>query len=207
VVLLLLIALGIGAIALAADQSTTLPAKNTTSQAALPEPRTRPATGPSTEREMALAWQRIEARRQSLDADFYAPASVQSIDQVTHKDGRKFTGKILDYGTRLAVVTKQGRFLFNRDDLTEVEPKKRPDEQVKPNLADVDVLFIERTPRMRSNHGNVEYKEGLPRLREANGDGLFPAEGTEVTYTAHVANKGRCPRDRWSSSGLTTTGR
>lgn len=151
-------------------------------------PRPLPPSLPLIPAEEHLA--NLEKQLQSVDGDRLVPGRIKSVDEIVDKDGKKHVGKVIEYGTHVVMITNEGRQIFKRADLRDVALKRRPEEMNKPDLPDLDVTHIERAPRMRSNHGNVDYRDGLPFLRSANPDLAHPPAGTEVTFTAHIINKG-----------------
>lgn len=64
-----------------------------------------------------------------------------------------------------------------------------------PGPVDLDVTYIERTPRYPSLHGKVDYPEGIPVLTAAGASirKFAPDVGEVVTFAAHVVNKGTQP--------------
>jgi hypothetical protein len=69
----------------------------------------------------------------------------------------------------------------------------------KPHGIDLDVLYIERTPKYASYA--VDYRAGIPHLAEGTETaGRWPQPGELVTFSAHVTNKGT---DRSSSFQVT----
>lgn len=120
----------------------------------------------------------------------YQPGSITATDEAEGQDGQKYVGKLLDYGPLVVMATNTGRYLLERPSLKRVEPSKRPPSQNKPDLPDLDVTYIERLPRTLSCHANIDYSNGMPRLLLPELPALYPAEGSEVTFVAHVINKG-----------------
>ncbi len=74
---------------------------------------------------------------------------------------------------------------------------------VKPDRPDLDVTFIERTPRFKRYHdnGRTSYERkmfrkdnvGVMKYPDYADEPKWPADGDEVTFTAHVKNAGTQP--------------
>lgn len=143
---------------------------------------------------MRQAEERIRERVQAFDADVYHPTEVTNLDKVILKGDRVLVGKVIELGTWLIVVDRLQRHVLRREQAERVEFMRDPEDRAMPDLPDLDVTFIERTPRFRSNHGNVPYADGIPQpLTQPNDDPMWPAAGSTVTFTGHVRNKGKRP--------------
>lgn len=127
----------------------------------------------------------------------WVPASG-SRDKVRLKDGTVLEGKFLDWGTWFAVVSPAGRQVLERARLESVEFHSAVAADSRADKPDLGVTFIERLPRLRSNHDNVTYEKDLPRLRQSNPDPMWPVEGQEATFIAHVRNHGTVPSPGFS---------
>lgn len=160
----------------------------------------RPTVRPSVlsaDETQAIMKQTEAAVRQKLEtiyAEQYVPGEITPDTELDLEDGRQLTGKLLFFPPYRVVITKEGQrhILDYRTPEGKVKSSRRISDrpETRPDLPDLDVTYIERTPRTRSNHGNVDYPGGLPKLKRPNEDRLFPLPGTKVTFTAHVVNRG-----------------
>lgn len=146
-----------------------------------------------TEDAVASATTRARARIGSRFANLFKLDHVRNEDEITFNDGRALQGKVVDFGPAILLMSQNGdRQMIDRADLSRVDIGKSGLPAPTPNLPDVDVLFIERLPRQQSYHGKVAYLNGAPVL-QCPVTPPFPAEGSPVTFVAHVANKGGQP--------------
>ena len=128
----------------------------------------------------------------SVDKDAFRPGKVTSKDTVDLKDGSTFTGKVLDYGPYLGLVGSTDRKVISRALARKFTLSWGDQAPKKPNLPDLDVTYIERLPRYRSNHGNLTWDTKGSRLflTKPNPDPVWPKGGTKATFKAHIVNKG-----------------
>jgi hypothetical protein len=92
---------------------------------------------------------------------------------------------------------------FTRPALRVVFTPKRLDQIKKPDLPDLDVTYIERTPRYTRYHDNGEttYERkmfrgdnvGIMKFPDYGNQQKWPDAGDRVTFTAHVKNAGTRP--------------
>lgn len=163
-------------------------------------PKAHAAAGPITpsavaqpDQTQALMMATRQAVRDKLLAKYsrhYPPGQISASDEAEGLDGQKYVGKLLDYGSMVVMASNNGRYAIERSSLKRVEPSKRPAIQTKPDLPDLDVTYIERLPRTLSCHGQIDFPNGMPRLLLPEMPALYPAEGSTVTFVAHVVNKG-----------------
>jgi hypothetical protein len=127
-----------------------------------------------------------------INRDAFSPGKFIAKDEITLKDGSTLTGKILDYGPYIGFVDGGKRWIMPRSEITKMTASWGAEKPVKSNIPDIDVTYIERLPRYRSNHLNVGYdpKEKGVYLPKPNNDPVYPAKGTKTTFKAHVVNKG-----------------
>lgn len=143
-------------------------------------------------------------------------AAVACADTLNFADGRTWTGcYVKDEGIRLVVwrslaeVGKPGT-IVPRGQVTSYKVERGDDWDVKPNLPDLTLTFIEITPKLAGLHGVVDYDVfGRPSLRpgpsiaDLGETGKFhatPAQvaklklaykpGETITMTANVRNLG-----------------
>ncbi|NUN47465.1 MAG: hypothetical protein HUU15_01380 [Candidatus Brocadiae bacterium] len=140
----------------------------------------------------------LEARCAAL-----APGSPsEGRDTVQLRDGTELRGRVLDFGTCVGVLGADGTTILERPLVRSLKCSPAAD---RPEIQDLGVTFIERLPRLRSNHDNVEYENGLPRLRRPNPDPMWPRDGQDAAFVAHVRNHGTAPAApfafRWAIDG------
>jgi hypothetical protein len=127
-----------------------------------------------------------------VDHEAFAPGHTLAHDEIVLNDGTTLAGKLLDYGAYICVVDANQRHVLKRDDVAKITASWGPTPPQKPALPDLDVTYIERLPRYRSNHGNVSYDpngRGV-YLPKPNDEPVWPPAGTKATFKAHVVNKG-----------------
>jgi hypothetical protein len=126
----------------------------------------------------------------SLDRPAFPPDKCLARDEIVLKNGTKLTGKVLDYGPWLCLIDAKGRSIITRQTMQKLTMSWGATPPAKPAMPDLDVTYIERLPRYRSNHGSVGYdpKEKGVYLKRPNDDPLWPPKGTEATFKAHVVN-------------------
>jgi hypothetical protein len=127
-----------------------------------------------------------------VDTAAFAPGKFKAFDIVEMKNGTVFKGKVLDYGPYLCIIDEKGRHIVSRAATKKITLSWGAQTPKKPNLPDLDVTFIERLPRYRSNHGNVSWDEKAKGIwvTKPNPDPVWPPKGTKATFKAHVVNKG-----------------
>jgi hypothetical protein len=99
---------------------------------------------------------------------------------------------VLDYGPYLALIDSSSRKVIPRAQTKKLTLSWGEQAPKKPNTPDLDVTYIERLPRYRSNHGNLTWDtKGMKVfLTKPNPDPVWPDAGTKATFKAHVVNKG-----------------
>ena len=126
-----------------------------------------------------------------VDKDVFMPGGFLAKDKVFFNDYSTGEGKVLDYGPYLVVIDGTKRRVVPRGDVEKFEISWGEEPPKKPNVPDIDVTYIERLPRYRTNHGNNQF---LPWrkiiLKEPNNEPVWPPAGTRTTFKAHVVNKG-----------------
>lgn len=153
-----------------------------------------------SQKRMAISQQKVRAFVESFDKNIYPVGKIQHLDTIKLKGGKQYTGKFIDLGTWDILVNNEGRYYFDRQDITEITLKRIEKLNKKPDLPDLDVTYIERLPRYRSNHGNLKYGgkdypyEGIAyELVTANNDPMWPPEGSTATFIGHIKNHGNEP--------------
>jgi hypothetical protein len=128
---------------------------------------------------------------ENVDRDAFLPGEFVAEDEVILGDGTSIGGKVLDYGPYLCVIDDNKRWVMPRDNAEKINLGWGDSLLDKPEMPDLDVTYIERLPRYRSNHNNVIYdtEKGI-HLAKPNDDPLWPPKGTKTTFKAHVVNKG-----------------
>lgn len=129
---------------------------------------------------------------EQVDATVFRPGKFLAKDEVVLADGTTLRGKVLDYGPYVCLVDESKRTVLAREAIRKMTISWGEQAPSKPNIPDLDVTYIERLPRYRSNHANVAYdpeKRGV-YLPKPNDDPVWPPKGTKATFKAHVVNKG-----------------
>ena len=129
-------------------------------------------------------------------------------DVVTLTTGEIRIGKVLEWGTLVYFwdKTKKQKETYKRTDVQSFIINRSEKIRKKPNLPDLTVAFIERTPRDQGWHGVVAYErdgkeKGLPWLTiDPSKYQLHPKDGQEVTFTIHILNAGLAPSVPFSYS-------
>jgi hypothetical protein len=118
-------------------------------------------------------------------------------DRLTLETGELRIGKILEWGTLVYFWDKTTgeRYAYKRSEVRNMERVRSEAVRKKPNLPDLTVAYIERTPRDQGWHNVVKYdlkgKKGLGVLMiDPTKYQLHPAPGQKVTFTVHVLNAG-----------------
>ena len=147
---------------------------------------------PAVTRRMEETRSRIMAWLGDVDAEAFPPGKFLARDKVLLKSGQARTGKILDYGPFVCLLDAKGRTILPRGEIKKMTASWPQPAPKKPAAADLDVTYIERLPRYRSNHANVGYDPRVKGvfLRKPNSDPLWPPDGAKATFKAHVVNKG-----------------
>ena len=128
----------------------------------------------------------------NVDRETFAPGKFLAKDELILKDGHIMTGKILDYGPYVSFIDGGKRWVVPRSGISKMTQSWGDHKPIKPDMPDLDVTYIERLPRYRSNHMNVSYdpKERGIYLVKPNDEPVYPPKGTKATFIAHVVNKG-----------------
>jgi hypothetical protein len=147
---------------------------------------------PGVQQQMEEARAKLVSWLEQVDAAVFPPGKFLAKDQVVLTDGTTLSGKILDYGPYVCLVDATKRTVLPRGKIQKMTASWGDAAPSKPNVPDLDVTYIERLPRYRSNHGNVAYdpKEKGVYLPKPNDDPVWPPEGTKATFKGHVVNKG-----------------
>ncbi len=121
-------------------------------------------------------------------------------DKLLLRTGELRLGKVQEWGTLVYFWDKYTgqRYAYKRDEVTNFEVIRSNELKQKPNLPDLTVGFIERTPRDQGWHNFVKYdlegKHGLGVLMvDPEKYQLHPKPGQEVTFAVHVLNAGLAP--------------
>jgi len=147
---------------------------------------------PAVEKQMAETSAKLMGWLKDVDKDVFRPGKSLAKDELVPKGGAAMTGKILDYGPYVCFIDQAERRIIPRREIQKMTLAWADPTPRKPDLADLDVTYIERLPRYRSNHGNVGYdpKEKGVYLLKPNSDPLWPPKGTKATFKGHIVNKG-----------------
>lgn len=156
---------------------------------------------------VASATQKARNRLASRYAGQFKLDAIGSADEIEFNDGRILRGKVVDFGPSILMLFAEGgQQMIGRAELKRVDIRKDAPPATRPDQPDVDVTFIERLPRNRSYHASIAYVNGIPVL-QCPATTPFPAQGSPVTFVAHVMNKGSQPTGElafaWQFDGVT----
>jgi hypothetical protein len=126
-----------------------------------------------------------------VDKDVFLPGKFIAKDKLFLMDYSTAEGKVLDYGPYLVAIDESRRRIIPRADVEKLELSWGSELPQKPDTPDLDVTYIERLPRYRTNHGNNQFFPWRTIiLKEPNNEPVWPPAGTKTTFKAHVVNKG-----------------
>ena len=151
------------------------------------------AVPPAIQAQMEQTRAKLMQWLREVNSDVFRPGTFLAKDELLLKDGTTITGKILDYGPNICFVDETtGRRIVPRGTIKKMTASWGDPPPAKPNVPDLNVTYIERLPRYRSNHANVSYdtKGKGVYLPKPNPDPVWPPKGTKATFKAHVVNKG-----------------
>ena len=149
------------------------------------------SVSPDLEKRMEQSRSKLMDWLNDVDKDAFLPGEFIAKDKVFFKDYSTAEGKVLDYGPYLVVIDESRREIVPRGDAEKFELSWGAETPQKPDIPDLDVTYIERLPRYRTNHGNNQFFPWRRIiLKEPNDEPVWPPAGTKTTFKAHVVNKG-----------------
>ncbi|HWL91912.1 MAG TPA: CARDB domain-containing protein [Phycisphaerae bacterium] len=111
-------------------------------------------------------------------------------DVVTFSNQAKATGKVMEWADQVLMYDAGALKAYPVRDVESIDLRRLERHRRVPEMPDLTVAYVERTPRDLSWHGHVAVKEGVQTLDVDPNAPAGPMPGEQVTFRIHILNAG-----------------